>query len=176
MVTIQRAADVGQLLRKVAGHLGAIRFVSVILNFLKCLRLEIKAANAGDGFSLLVAERWSGNIEYGRKVFRREIVTQLAQHIYENVGCSCRYTGLCGHAPLPSHGVIGAEDKGHRVDQEYPVLVIGYDFGPLRRRCGRHRYGFRRRLYFFRQCFSRRQPISLAVRTGVEGILIEAES
>ena len=48
-VGLERAPDVGHLLRQIGGHLVAIGFVAVVFDFLKGLRLQIEVANTGDG-------------------------------------------------------------------------------------------------------------------------------
>ena len=120
-VRFERAADVGQLLRQVGGHLAAIGFVPVVGNLLKRLRLRVETADAGDGFRLLIAKGGSGQIEHRRQVLGRKIVAQFAQHVHEDIDRRRGKSGLGGHAALPRHGVIGAKDERHSVDQKNRV-------------------------------------------------------
>ena len=67
----------------------------------------------------------AADIEHGGEVLRVEILAQLAQHVDEDVGRAGGNAGLRGHGPLPRHGVIGAEDERHGVDQEDAALGAG---------------------------------------------------
>ena len=116
-VSFEGSSDVGQLLRQVSGHFFAIGLVALIFDFLESLRLQVEAAHAGETFGLLIAKRWRRHIKYRSQVFWREVVTQFAQHVDEDISRCGRQAGFCGHPTLPRHGVIGAEDEGHGVDQ-----------------------------------------------------------
>ena len=120
-VRFEGAADVGQLLRQVGRHLAAIGFVPVVGNLLKSLRLGVETADAGDGFRLLIAKGGSGQVEHRRQVLGRKIVAQFAQHVHEDIDGRRGEPGLGGHATLPRHGVIGAKDERHSVDQKNRV-------------------------------------------------------
>ena len=87
----------------------------------------------GHRLGLLVAEGGPGDVEHRGQILRRKIVAQLAQHVHEDVNRRRRQPGLGRHGPLPRHGVIGAEDERHGVDQiNAPVRGDG-----LRCRAGR---------------------------------------
>ena len=116
-VGFERPADIGQLLRQVPGHFFAISFVALILDFLEGLGLQVKAANAGQAFRLLIAKSGRSHIKHGGEIGGRKVIAQFAQHVYENVRCRRGQAGLGRHAALPRHGVISAEDERHGVDQ-----------------------------------------------------------
>jgi len=42
---------------------------------------------------------------------------QRAQHVHKNVGRRRGNAGARGHGPLPRHGVIGAKDERHGIDE-----------------------------------------------------------
>ena len=116
-VGFERSSDVGQLLRQVSGHFFAIGLVTVILDFLEGLGLQIEPAHAGEAFGLLIAKGGRGHVKYRRQIFRRKVIAQFAQHVDEDIGCRRRQACFGGHPALPRHGVIGAEDEGHGIDQ-----------------------------------------------------------
>src|SRR4029077_7267002 len=76
-IRLERSPYVGQLLREIAGHLGAIRFVAVILDLLKCLRLPVKPAHTGYGFRLLITKGGSSHVKNGGQIFRRKVVPKF---------------------------------------------------------------------------------------------------
>jgi hypothetical protein len=117
-ISLQRTADIRHLLHEVGRHLLAVGFVSVIFGFLKCLRLQIEPADAGNGLGLLLAKSWRGHVKNGGQILGREIISQFAQHVDKYIRRSCRQASLGGHAALPRHGMIGAENERHGVDQE----------------------------------------------------------
>ena len=131
---LERAADVGKLLRQIGGHLGAVGLVALVLDVNVGLRLGVELAVAGHGCRLLVAERWSREIEGSGQVLRIEIGAQLAQHVDEDKRRARGKSGLVRHGALPAHGVIGAEDERHRVDEKDAPLGTGRLSG--NRECG----------------------------------------
>ena len=70
----------------------------------------------------LVAKGRRGHVENRRDVLGGEILAQLVQHVDEDVSCAGWNARLGRHGPLPRHGVIGAEDEGHGVDQKDAAL------------------------------------------------------
>ena len=93
-IGLERPAGCMELLRQVSGHFAAIGFVSLIFDFLKGLGLQIEAAHALQAFRLLIAEGRRGHVKHGGEIFRRKIIAQFAQHIYEDVDCCCRQAGF----------------------------------------------------------------------------------
>jgi hypothetical protein len=65
---------------------------------------------------------FGGDVEDRGEIGGREIVAQLAQHVDEDVDRGGGKAGFGGHGALPRHGVIGAEDERHGVDQEDAVF------------------------------------------------------
>ena len=110
-VGLERAANVRHLLHQLGGHLAAVGFVAVVLDFLESLGLDVELANLGDGFRFLITESGRSHVEYGGQVFGREVFAQFAQHVDEDISCRSGKPGFGGHAALPRHGVIGAEDE-----------------------------------------------------------------
>src|SRR4029077_10786837 len=123
-IGLERSPDVRQLLSQFARHFLAVRLVTVVLDFLKGLRLQIKTPDASDTFRLLIAEGWSSHIENCRQVFRREVIAQLAQHVDKNISRGRRQASLGRHTPLTRHGMIGAEDKRNRAPEKDAATVI----------------------------------------------------
>src|SRR6202166_2374398 len=160
-VGFECAANVGNLLREVLWHCGAVGFVSLVFDFGKGLGLDVELADFGDGFGLRIAEGLGGDVEDCGEIVRGEIVAQFAQHVYEVVGGGGGQAGLGGHGALPRHGVIGAEDVRHGVDEEDAV------FGGLRVIArGRRGSGGRAAGDRVERFFSWRQENSLAVGKG----------
>ena len=138
-VSLQRSADVRDLLGQIAGHLGAIGLITAVSDLLKGLRLRVKLADVGDGFRLLVAEGSGADIEHGSKIFGGEIVSQLTEHVHEHISGRGRDASFRRHGTLPCHGMVRAENEGHRVDQENSTpLAVGQLSDQRRRslRCG----------------------------------------
>ena len=106
------------MLGQVLGHGGAVGLVAVVFDLGEGLGLDVELADGGDGFGLLIAKGWGGDIKHRGQIFRREIIAQLAQHVDEDIGRGGGQAGLGGHGALPRHGVIGAEDERHGVDEE----------------------------------------------------------
>ncbi len=129
------AADVGNLLQKIRGRLGAIGLVASVFDVDVGLGPGVELAVAGHGRGLLVAKGGAGEIERRSDVLRVEVGAKLAQHVDEDEGRSRGNAGLVGHGALVSHGVIGAEDERHGVDEEDAAL------GAFRLR-GKSRGGF----------------------------------
>src|SRR5262249_141286 len=102
---------VGDLLRELGGHLGTVGLVSAVRDFLKCLSLDVELSDGGEFLRLLVAERGRSNVEDGSKIFGRKNVTQLAQHVDEDVGGGGGNSSGGGDGKVARHGVIGAEDE-----------------------------------------------------------------
>src|SRR5581483_5127136 len=93
-VGVEGATDIGQLLDQVAGHLRTVRLVAAISHLLESLCLDVKLPDGRNGSRLLVAKRRRAYVEYRSQVLGREIVAQLAEHVYENVCGSRGYPGL----------------------------------------------------------------------------------
>ncbi len=123
-ISLQRPPNVGNLLRQVRGHLGAVCLVAAIFRFLEGLRLDVELADGRDRFRLLTADGRRGHIEHRRQILGRKIVAQLAQHVDKNKRRRRRDARLGGHRPLPRHGMIGAKNKRHRIDQENPAFAV----------------------------------------------------
>ncbi len=124
-IGLQRSPDVRNLLRQIVGHGRAIGLVAAVGRVNKCLRLGVELAKTGDGRCLLVAKRRSGHVKHCRQIFRRKVGAQLAQHVDEDKGRAGRNAGLGRHGPLPRHGVIGAKDERHGVDEVDAALGPG---------------------------------------------------
>ncbi len=103
----------------------AVRLVAVVGFVNVGLRLAVEFAGADDCRRLLVAEGRRGNVEDCSQILRREVSSQLAQHVDEDEGRAGGDAGLGRHGPLPRHGVIGAEDERHCVDQVDASLRSG---------------------------------------------------
>ena len=124
-VGFERAANVRELLRQILRHGGAVGLVAFVFNLGESLRLDVEFADLGDCLGLLVAERRRGYIENGSQILRRKIVTQLPQHVDEDKNRSRGQAGLRRHGPLPRHGVIGAEDERHGIDEKDAAVRRG---------------------------------------------------
>ena len=116
-IGLDGAADVGQLLCQIGRHLGAVRLVASIFFFPESLRLDVEFADGGHGSAMGIAKGWRRHVEDCRQILRRKIGPQLAQHVHKNVGRRRGNAGARGHGPLPRHGVIGAKDERHGVDE-----------------------------------------------------------
>src|ERR1019366_487022 len=81
------------------------------------LRLAVELAQTGHGGGLLIAKCGSGHVEDGSQILWLKVRSQLAQHVDEDESRAGGDAGLGGHGPLPRHGMVGAEDERHRVDQ-----------------------------------------------------------
>ncbi len=125
-VGFEGAADVGNLLGEILGHGRTVRFVAFVLDLSEGLGFDVELTDGGDGFGLRVAERLGRDIEDSGEVGGGEIVAQLAQHVDEDVDGGGGKPGFCGHGALPRHGMIGAEDERHSVDEEDAVWIGGW--------------------------------------------------
>jgi hypothetical protein len=161
-ICLERAPDVGHLLHQFRRHLAAIGLIAVIFNFLEGLGLQVEPAYLGDGLGFGITEGGCGHVEYRSQVFWRKVLAQFAQHVDEDVGGRGRQAGLGGHAALPRHGVVGAEDERHRIHEKDAAAIGGCQPGRsgcrLRRRSA---FGWRSREFS-----SRRQELSLAGQSG----------
>ena len=144
---------------KILGHGGAVGLVAFVFDFGEGLRLDVELADGGDGFGLGIAESFRGDVEDCGEIGGGEIVTQFAQHVDEDEDGGGGNSGFGGHpGALARHGVIGAEDEGHGVDQEDAGFGGLGTFAPDERcRRGGFAAGFR-----YRRLFSRGQANSLA--------------
>ena len=122
-IPFQRPPDVWNLLHQIAGHLGSIRLIAIILRFFEGLRLDVELADRGNRFRLLIADGRRAHIKHRRQILGRKIISQLPQHVDENKSRSRRHTGLRRHRPLPRHGMIGAKNERHSIDQENAALA-----------------------------------------------------
>jgi hypothetical protein len=129
---LERAADVGQLLGKVGGHLGAIGLIAEVVDLFELLRLEVELLDRLHLLGALVAEDGAGEVVDGGEVVRLEVLAQLVDHVHEDIGRRRRDAGARGHGALALHGMVGTEDEGHAVEQ-----VDGGLFGGLRGGVGR---------------------------------------
>ncbi len=129
---LERAADVGQLLGEVGGHLGAVGLVAEVVDLFELLRLDVELLDRLHLLGALVAEDGAGEVVDRREVVRLEVLAQLVDHVHEDVGRGGGNAGARGHGALPLHGVVGTEDEGHAVEQ-----VDGGLFGGLRGGIGR---------------------------------------
>ena len=117
-IGFEGAADVGDLLDEVGRHFGAVGLVALVLLFFERLGLEVELADGGDGLGLLVADGGGADIEDGGEVLGGKVVAEFAEHVDEDEDGSGGESGFGGHRPLARHGVIGAEDEGHGVNEE----------------------------------------------------------
>ena len=122
-------ADVRNLQYQIGGHLRAVRLVPFVGNFIELLCLNVEFAHGCHGLRALIAKDGRHGVENGREVVRREIPTQLVDHVHENVRGCRRHAAACRHRSLPLHRVIGAEDEGHRVQQKNWRLFFGIRHG-----------------------------------------------
>ena len=137
-ISLEGPPYVGHLLYQIAGHLAAVGLVAVIFNFLESLGLQIKLAHRGEGFRLGVAEGGGSHIKDRRQILGREVIAQFTQHVDEDVRGRGGHAGLGGHSALPRHGVVGAEDERHGVDQEDAPTVSSSQLGRRGRRRAFH--------------------------------------
>ena len=125
-IRLKRASDVRNLLRQILRHRRAIRFVAFIFDLGEGLGLDVELSDGSNRLGLFFAECRAGNVEHRCQIFGREIVAQLAQHVHENIDRRSGQAGFRGHGPLPRHGVIGAENERHRIDEvDAPLLRSG---------------------------------------------------
>ena len=115
-------ADIGELLGQVRRHFGAVGFVTAIIYYFEGLGFGVVLAQ-GHRFRAFVAEDLSADVEDGSEVFRLEVAAQFVDHVYEDICCRCRHTVARGHGPLPLHRMVGAEDEGHRIEQEDRLFI-----------------------------------------------------
>ena len=133
----ERAADVGKLLGEVGGHLGAVGLVAGVVDLLELLGFDVPLAQRLHLAGALVAEDGAGEVVDGGEILRREVLAQLVDHVDEDVGRGGGNAGARGHGPLALHGVVGAEDERHGVEQVdgrlgRRGLVCGFGFLRLR--------------------------------------------
>ena len=160
------------MLRQLGGHLAAIRLVALICHFLKGLSLDVELPNLGDCFRLLIPKGGCCDVKYGGQIFRREVLTQFTKHVDEDICGRGWESGLGGHATLPRHGMVGAENEGHGIHQK-DAAAIGR--GQLRLGGRGCRRGLRRGYVWgafnlsSRGFLPRRQETSLTARKVVQG-------
>src|SRR6202051_3200886 len=75
-VGFEGAADVGNLLRKILGHGGAVGFVAFVFDFGEGLGFDVELADGGDGFGLSIAKSLGGYVENRGEIGGREIIAQ----------------------------------------------------------------------------------------------------
>ena len=134
--SFERAADVGKLLGKIGGHLGAVGLVAGVVDLVELLGFDVPLALWLHLAGALVAEDGAGEVVDGGEVLRREVLAQLVDHVDEDVGGGRRNAGARGHGPLALHGVVGAKDERHGVQQVdgrsgRRGLLSGFGFGRL---------------------------------------------
>jgi len=72
----------------------------------------------GHGAGALVAEDFAAEVKDGGKVLRLKVLAQLLNHVDEDIRGSGGQAAARGHGPRTLHGVVGAEDERHGVEQE----------------------------------------------------------
>ncbi len=113
----QRATDVGELLDEVGRRLDAVGLVAGVVHLVELLRLRVPAAQRLHLACALVAEDGAVQVVYGGQKLRGEVLAQLVDHVDEDVGGRGGDAGARRHGALALHGVIGAEDEGHRIEK-----------------------------------------------------------
>ena len=111
------ATDVGLLLDEVGWRFGAVGFVATVLGGFKLLSLNVELFDIFELGCELVAVDGSSYVVDRRKVLRLEVLTQLVDHVDEDIGGRGGDTCSRGHGPGALHGVIRAEDEGHAVEE-----------------------------------------------------------
>ena len=125
------AANVGYLAAQVFGHGFAIGLVTLVADLDEALRLRVPLAQRAHGAGALVAKDLAAEVEDSGKVARRKILAELLDHVDEDVDGRGGQAVARGHGPAALHGVVGAKDERHGVEQENGRLGLvghGYEF------------------------------------------------
>ena len=111
------AANVGLLLDEVGRGLDAVGLVAAILDRLEGLGLDVELLHVLELAGELVAVDGGADVVDGGEVLGREVLAELVDHVDEDIGGGGGDAGARGHGALALHGVVGAEDEGHGVEQ-----------------------------------------------------------
>ena len=111
------AADVGLLLDEVGGRFDAVGLVATVLDGLEGLGLDVELLDVLELAGELVAVDGGAYVVDGGEVLGGEVLAQLVDHVDEDIGGGGRDAGARGHGALALHGVVGAEDEGHGVEE-----------------------------------------------------------
>ena len=122
---LERAADVGLLLDEIGRSFGAVGLVAAVFDGLERLGLDVELAHVLKLRGELVAMDRCADVVDRREVFGLEVLAQLVDHVDEDIGRGRGDAGARGHGPLALHGVIGAEDERHAVEQVDGRLGVG---------------------------------------------------
>ena len=112
------AANVRNLAAKILGHGLALGLVALVAHFVEALRLAVPFAQRAHRSRALFAKNLAAHVEDRGEVFGREVLTQLLDHIHEDVSGRRGQAGARGHGPRALHRVVGTEDERHGVEQE----------------------------------------------------------
>ena len=96
---------------------GAVGLVAAVLDSFEGLGLDVELLNVLELASELVAVDRGPDVVDGCEVFGGEVLAQLVDHVDEDIGGGGGDAGARGHGPLALHGVVGAEDEGHGIEQ-----------------------------------------------------------
>ncbi len=111
------AADVGLLLDEVGWGLGAVGLVAAVLDGFEGLGFDVEFLDVLHLRGHLVAVDGRAYVVDGGEVLGGEVLAQLVDHVDEDIGGGGGDAGARGHGALALHGVVGAEDEGHGVEQ-----------------------------------------------------------
>ena len=111
------AADIGLLLDEVGRGLDAVGLVAAVLDGLELLGLDVELADVLHLRGHLVAMDGGAYVIDRSEVLGLKVLAQLVDHVDEDVGGCGGDSGARGHGARTLHGVIGAEDEGHAVEQ-----------------------------------------------------------
>ena len=119
------AADVGLLLGEVWRSFGAGGLVAGVVDLFKLLGLDVELLDGLHLGRFFVAVHGGSALVDGGEVVRLEVLPQLVDHIDEDVGGGGGNAGARGHGARALHGVVGAEDEGHAVEEIDGWLLLG---------------------------------------------------
>ena len=115
---LEGAANVGNLAAQIFRHGFALGFVAVVADVFEALRLAFQRRRVPMARARSSRKTSPLTSKTAAKYLRREVLAELLDHVDENVGGRGGQAGARGHGPRALHGVIGAEDERHRVEQE----------------------------------------------------------